>query len=86
MANCYRCGSKIEDGRQLRRRVKTGEWVRRRYPKISVSHVQTSFGMRVVCKWCASQIDRQEFRQAFKGHLGVVAALVGLVLFILLFR
>lgn len=80
MANCYHCGQEIEDGRQLRRRVKTGEWVRRRYPKTSVSHVQTSFGMRLVCKWCARQIDRREWRTTILGHLTVLIALVGFFL------
>ncbi len=80
VANCYRCGCKVEDGRQFRRRVKTGEWVRRRYPKTSVSHIQTSFGMRIVCKWCARQIDRQEWRRGLMGHLSVIFALVGLLL------
>lgn len=84
MANCYQCGRKIEDGRHIRRRVKTGEWLRKRYPQTSVSHVQTSYGMRIVCKWCARQIDRREWRTAFLGHLSVLLALVGLVLALVL--
>jgi len=83
MANCYRCGRRIEDGRHLRRRVKTGEWLRRRYPKTNVSHVQISYGMRIVCKWCAGQIDRRDWRRAMMEHLTVVVAIVGLVLAIL---
>ncbi|MBS1722996.1 MAG: hypothetical protein JSS66_08600 [Armatimonadetes bacterium] len=85
MATCYRCGRKIEDRRQLRRRVKTGEWVRRRYPKTSVSHTQAHFGMRIVCKWCAGQIDRSELRQRLHSDIAVLVALVLLVIAMLIF-
>lgn len=84
MANCYRCGRAIEDDLRIRRRVKTGEWVRRRYPKSSVSHVQSTFGMRIVCKWCAGQIDRQELRVAFRGHMAALIALATLMVALLL--
>lgn len=84
MANCYICGRKIENGRHLRRRVKTGEWLRRRYPKTSVSHFQITYGMRITCKWCIRQIDRSEWRAAVIGHLTVVFALVGLMLALLI--
>lgn len=77
---CYLCGQRIVRGRQLRRRVKTGEWVRRRYAQSRVSHVQTSFGMRIVCGWCARRIDRQDLRSAWQGHLSVVLALLGMLL------
>lgn len=85
MANCYRCGRKIEVGRQIRRRVKTGEWIRRRYPKTSVSLTQHSFGMRIVCKWCAGQIDRAEFKQRLQSDIAVLVALVLLVVAMFVF-
>lgn len=86
MANCYHCGRQIEEKLRIRRRVKTGEWLRRRYPKTSVSHVQTSYGMRIVCKWCARQIDVREWRTAILGHVTVLLALFGMVLAVLLLR
>lgn len=82
MANCYLCGC-TTNGRQLRRRVKTGEFVRRRYPTTSVSHIQVSYGMRIVCPLCAKRLDRWELRLAWMGHASMLVALAGLVLGVL---
>jgi hypothetical protein len=58
MAHCYICGRQIKDkSQQLRRKVKTGEWVRKRYPKPRAQEMQTHYGMRIVCKRCAKLED-----------------------------
>lgn len=83
MANCYRCGCIIAPGvAQFRRRIKTGEFERRRYANNRVSTVQTSFGMRVVCKQCAHILDFQRDR---KMHLANLQILAGLALLFLIF-
>ncbi len=83
MPNCYLCGRKISnDTRLIRRKVKTGEYVRKRYTPYRLSAIQSSFGMRIVCKSCASFLDKQAFRSELLSHVWVLAALV---LFVLLF-
>lgn len=82
MANCYKCGRKLKEDRHLRRRVKTGEWHRKRYSPSRVSHAQVSYGMRIVCKSCAKQIERQEWRSSLAGHASVVLALLVLLVVI----
>lgn len=81
MANCFRCGKHILDSRfQFRRRVKTGEFERRRYPGSKLSALQISFGIRIVCKNCARTIDIQRGRKELMAHLQVFAALIVLAL------
>lgn len=83
MANCYRCGRYIEPAKfQLRRKVRTGEWLRRTYAKDRVTGVTQRFGMRVVCGYCASRIDREALRAEILQQWEFAAAL--LVLFALL--
>jgi predicted nucleic acid-binding Zn ribbon protein len=85
MANCYVCGRPISEGRlRLRRKVKTGEWVRRRYPKPHANELQTHYGMRVVCRNCARRIDQEKERDTILSHLHVILALVALIVFLLL--
>jgi hypothetical protein len=85
MANCYICGNPIRDTRvRLRRKVKTGEWVRRRYPKPRANELQTHFGMRVVCRACARRIDLENERDTILSHLHVILALAALIVFLLL--
>lgn len=76
MANCFRCGRVIDDSKvRLRRRVKTGEWIRRGYASNTVAATQTHYGMRVVCKWCAKQIDIEDTKREIKGHKEVLIAI-----------
>lgn len=83
MAHCYLCGRQIiETKQQARRRVQTGEWIRRRYPKPRAHEVQTHYGMRIVCRSCAKRLDRQQLRDAALGNLIVFVALA--ILFALL--
>jgi hypothetical protein len=89
MANCFRCGTYIKPGgRQERRRVKTGEATRWRYPRAFVSSTTHRYGMRVVCASCARGIDRQEQRVVIFGWLQLVGAIVLLLILIVfqLFR
>jgi len=63
MSQCYRCGKSIPPSRyQLRRKVKTGEWLRRNYAKDKVSSVNVHYGIRIVCKSCARSIDAEARR------------------------
>jgi len=87
MAKCYVCGNSIDPkSRQMRRRVKTGEWIRRRYPNSWVSHTQSSYGMRVVCRWCANRIDLKDWRYSLRRDLAVLGLLGLLVLFLFAMR
>ena len=64
MANCYVCGRPLKPGsRALRRKVRTGEWLRRSRKDAPPTSVNVHFGMRVVCPWCARRIDRERARQ-----------------------
>lgn len=65
-----------------RRKVKTGEFERRRYPNPKVSAVQVSYGMRIVCGSCARRLDREKVTKMWLEHLSVLVALV--ILFIVL--
>lgn len=84
MANCYICGAPILDTRvRLRRKVKTGEHSRRSFPSGRVVSVQSHFGVRVVCKFCASRIDRKDFVRRFQDlFLVVVACLILMAAFL----
>ena len=85
MATCYRCGRPIPStGFKLRRKVKTGETIRRRYPNPNVSALQITYGIRLVCSSCARAIDREQARRELLQYveLGIaLAALLALVLF-----
>jgi hypothetical protein len=83
MATCYRCGRPIPSTEfKLRRKVKTGETIRRRYPNPNISSLRTTFGIRVVCAVCARSIDREIARGETIQWLTLGVALV--VLFALL--
>ena len=63
MANCYICGRPLNESRyRLRRKVKTGEWIRRCYRIGKAVGVATRNGPRIVCKGCAKRIDWQDRR------------------------
>jgi predicted nucleic acid-binding Zn ribbon protein len=83
MANCYVCGRPIpKDHPHLRRKVKTGEWARRRYPKRTVSSVNIHYGIRIVCPDCARRIDRERTWQDWVQLAELALALI--VLFAIL--
>ena len=87
MANCYRCGRPILDTRyHLRRRLRTGDWERRRYLRPKSRVVETRYGMRVVCTRCAHILDRQAYRLTTEGHWQVIVALIVLFIVLALFR
>lgn len=74
MPNCYRCGRSLKDTRQrLRRRVKTGEWISKRYGKSRARAVQYHYGYRIVCKGCANKIDANDRRDAMRPWFQVLA-------------
>lgn len=63
MATCYRCGRIIDPShKKLRRKVKTGEWIRKAYSTNRVGSVRTAYGPRIVCQHCANAIDLQQDR------------------------
>lgn len=87
MAHCYFCGRQIKDkSQQLRRKVKTGEWVRKRFPKPRAHEVQTHYGMRIVCKNCAGYVDRLSTKHQLLGALQtlVLTALLTIAIYWLL--
>ena len=63
MANCYLCGRPLNESRtRHRRRVKTGDWIRRDYKTGKAVSTQYRYGSRIVCLGCAKQIDAQDVR------------------------
>jgi hypothetical protein len=83
MASCYRCGRKLTSKKfQPRRKVKTGEWVRRGFARQNVQAVQNHFGMRIVCPRCARQIDLENKRIELTEMAKLILALA--VLFVVL--
>ena len=80
MANCYICGRPLnESRRRLRRRVKTGEWVRNDYRSGKPSSVQNRFGPRIVCQGCAKRIDARDVRSARWQWIQIALLLVVIV-------
>jgi|GEM_PF-2080858 len=76
MSTCYRCGRPIpKTDFKLRRKVKTGEWVNRRYPNPNISAIRTSFGIRVVCSACAHAIDWEQRRKEWRQYLELAGAI-----------
>lgn len=83
MPNCFRCGRPLKDTKtRLRRKVRTGEWIRRGYGKSGVNAVQQHYGMRIVCAGCAAWIDTLEQKDARRQWIQI--ALGTSVLFALL--
>jgi hypothetical protein len=83
MATCYRCGRPITPNSfRLRRKVKTGETIHRRYPNPNISALRTTFGIRVVCATCAHSIDRAEALRNWRQLLELLLALLVLVVFL----
>jgi hypothetical protein len=76
MANCYICGRPLNESRyRLRRRVKTGEWIRRDYRSGKSSSVQNRYGSRIVCQGCAKWVDAHDLRSARWQWIQIAAAL-----------
>lgn len=83
MANCYLCGRYIAPiGFHLRRRVKVGECVRRKYPTSLPNAVHARYGFRIVCTRCAYAIDRRQRIQVILDAAMVLVPLILLVLFL----
>lgn len=58
MANCYLCGRQLNESRtRLRRRVKTGDWIRRDYRTGKPVATQYRYGSRIVCLGCSKRLD-----------------------------
>ena len=80
MTHCYLCGCTMSAPEpKLRRRVKTGEWVRKSYGSDRVEAVQYHYGRRIVCRRCARYCDRKEARQYVARHLWPVFILLALL-------
>lgn len=85
MANCYICGRPLNESRyRLRRRVKTGEWVRRDYRSGRPASVQNRYGARIVCQGCAKWIDARDMRSAQRQWIQIGAFLIVLFTLVLL--
>jgi hypothetical protein len=83
MAYCYQCGRYLPPRRhQERRKVKTGESVRRYPVTFRRSATNLHYGMRVVCPSCARRLDRHFRLGELWGWLQVAIAI--LLLFMLI--
>lgn len=75
--HCYLCGSALDpEKRHLRRKVRTGEWLRRSYPSKKPVSTQFHAGFRVVCGRCARRIDLEECRKDRLMWLEFAAAVI----------
>jgi hypothetical protein len=84
MATCYRCGRPISPHEfKLRRRVKTGERIARKYPNPSISSRHTIYGVRLVCAPCARALDWQARREDLRQYAELaIALLIAFALFL----
>ena len=85
MPTCYRCGQPITTRERFRRKVKTGELLRRRFQTSKPSAVTTRFGMRMVCRDCAHTLDAEWRRHELVQYVELFIA-IGLLLIVLLAR
>ena len=77
MATCYRCGRPIlSSDFKLRRKVKTGERISRRYPNPQISSQSITYGVRLVCSRCARSLDAEEARREWLHYLELAGALL----------
>ncbi|CAN5599292.1 hypothetical protein BH11ARM2_BH11ARM2_28840 [soil metagenome] len=84
MHNCLLCGRALKPAsRHLRRKVRTGEWLRRKNKDSPPTSVNVHFGMRVVCPWCAKRIDRENARKELLQYAELGVALLALLLVVL---
>lgn len=85
MHHCFLCGRPIRPTAYVsRRKVRTGEWLRRAYRNGKVSSASTHFGKRVVCSGCAGRLDRQERLKHLLAYLPELVILAGAFLAFLL--
>ncbi len=81
MAHCFRCGTPIPSDRpHLRRKVNTGEWVRRDPRASSGWTVRQRLSSRIVCATCARHMDGREAREARIWAAKLATALVAILL------
>lgn len=85
-AYCYLCGREIKSRVRTRRKVQTGEWVRRDYKRSRIESVQIHFNRRVVCGFCARQLDRESFWLTIRTHGTVLLWLAGLLVIVAFMR
>lgn len=78
MAYCYLCGHHIEKGRHLRRKVRTGEYVSKHYHRKRLRTITTRLGWRIVCAWCARQVDNEGTRSERIEWITTAVALAGI--------
>lgn len=86
MHHCYRCGREIKTRTLVRRRVKTGEFIRRAYGRNRVTGVSERYGMRVVCPFCAKSLDDTSLRNIVLANLPAGIALLVLIVSLLVLR
>lgn len=85
--HCYLCGRAIpSDSAHIRRRVRTGDRSRSSYGSGKVVSAQTSYGMRVVCRRCATFLDRERTQREVIKHLVAVSFLIVVLVGIFLLR
>ena len=64
----------------MRRKVKTGERISRRYPNPNINALQISYGIRLVCSACARAIDLEEARKEWLRYFELALALAVLAI------
>lgn len=63
MPNCYLCGRPLNEMRtRLRRKVMTGEWIRRSYLRGRVDRITHRYSSRIVCAGCAKYLDLRDLK------------------------
>ena len=85
MPTCYSCGKPITTHERFRRKVKTGEVLRRRFATSKPSAITTRFGMRTVCRDCAHKLDAEWRRHELVQYIELAIA-IGLLLLVILAR
>lgn len=78
MPRCYLCSKLIPvEDRPLRRRVRVGEIETKKYGSERARFVQSQYGMRVVCRSCATfQEHRARQKELLELHLFLTAVVV----------
>ncbi len=83
MPNCYLCGKQFQSSDfQLRRKVRTGGSEYIRFGRDRAVSARTSYGMRVVCPFCAKKIDEAKRQEIVRENWKLIGAI--LLLFVVM--
>jgi predicted nucleic acid-binding Zn ribbon protein len=84
MNHCFLCGRPLKAGSTLaRRKLRTGEWLRKSYRTKKVASVNVHYGERVVCRRCAARLDREARLKELNAYLPELVVILAMLLAIL---